>query len=131
MNVKVFVGTNILVYSRDQSETNKKIALEWIKILWSLRTRRISHQTLNEYYVTVTQRLKPELSREDARADIRNLIKWNPTVVDYRVIETGWILQDRHGFSWWDSLIIAAAQKQDCDYVLSEDMQHRQRIGKL
>ena len=92
---------------------------------------KISHQILNEYYVTVTQKLKPGLGREIAREDIRNLMTWRPAVVEEKVIESAWILQDRYAFSWWDSLIIAAAQKQDCDYLLSEDMQHEQAIGEL
>jgi predicted nucleic acid-binding protein len=83
MNARVFVDTNILVYSRDKSEEAKQaIALQWLAVLWQQRSGRISVQTLNEFYVTVTQRLKPGLSRPEAQADIRNLLLWNPIPVD-------------------------------------------------
>ncbi len=132
MSVKAFVDTNILVYSRDKSEEDKQaIALEWLGILWRERSGRISFQTLNEFYVIVTQRLKPGLTRPEAQADIRNLLLWNPVAVDKAVMENAWLLQDRYHFSWWDSLILSAAQVQDCELVLSEDMQHGQQIGKL
>ena len=132
MTAKVFVDTNILVYSRDKSEADKQtIALQWLTVLWQHRSGRISFQTLNEFYVTVTQRLKPGLSREEAQADIRNLMLWNPIAVDQTVIENAWLIQERHRFSWWDSLILSAAQVQDCAFVLSEDMQHGQQIGNL
>lgn len=132
MSVKVFVDTNILVYSRDQSEEEKQVlALEWLATLWRLRSGRLSFQTLNEFYVTVTQRLKPGLSRLEAQADVRSLLLWNPIAVDEAVIENAWLIQGRYAFSWWDSLILSAAQVQDCTYVLSEDMQHGQQIGKM
>ncbi|UJS24411.1 PIN domain-containing protein [Thiothrix winogradskyi] len=132
MSVKAFVDTNILVYSRDKSEEDKQaIALQWLAVLWQQRSGRISFQTLNEFYVTVTQRLKPGLSRPEAQADIRNLLLWNPLPVDSTVIENAWLIQERHRFSWWDSLILSAAQIQDCTYVLSEDMQHEQQIGNM
>lgn len=132
MSVKAFVDTNILVYLRDKSEEDKQaIALQWLAVLWQQRSGRISFQTLNEFYVTVTQRLKPGLSRPEAQADIRNLLLWNPLPVDSTVIENAWLIQERHRFSWWDSLILSAAQIQDCTYVLSEDMQHEQQIGNM
>lgn len=132
MNVKVFVDTNILVYARDKSEADKQaVALQWLTVLWQRRSGRLSFQTLNEFYVTVTQRLKPGLSRADAQADIRSLLLWNPLAVDATVMENAWLIQERYNFSWWDSLILSAAQIQDCSYVLSEDMQHGQQIGNL
>lgn len=132
MNARVFVDTNILVYSRDKSEAAKQaIALQWLTVLWQQRSGRISFQTLNEFYVTVTQRLKPGLTREEAQADIRNLLLWNPIAVDSTVMENAWLIQERQRFSWWDSLILSAAQIQDCTFILSEDMQHGQQIGNL
>jgi predicted nucleic acid-binding protein len=132
MNVRVFVDTNILVYSRDTSEPEKQIiAMEWIAQLWQNRCGKISYQCLNEYYVTVTQRLKPGLAKETARADVKSLQTWNPTSVDKIVIESAWTIQDRYRFSWWDSLILSAAQKLDCQIILSEDMQHLQQVDNL
>lgn len=132
MSAKAFIDTNILVYSRDKSEADKQaVALQWLTVLWQQRSGRLSFQTLNEFYVTVTQRLKPGLSRTDAQADIRSLLLWNPVAVDATVMENAWLIQERYGFSWWDSLILSAAQTQDCTYVLSEDMQHGQQVGNL
>ncbi|MEZ5451998.1 MAG: PIN domain-containing protein [Thiothrix sp.] len=132
MSARVFVDTNILVYSRDASEAEKQaVALQWLAVLWQQHSGRISFQTLNEFYVTVTQRLKPGLTREEAQADIRNLLLWNPITVDNTVMENAWLIQESHRFSWWDSLILSAAQIQDCAFVLSEDLQHGQQVGNL
>lgn len=132
MSVNCFVDTNILVYSRDSSEPEKQIkAKQWLTELWKQESGRISTQAMNEYYVTVTQKLKPGLSKEQARSDLRALAVWQPLEVSTKLIESAWEVQDQYGYSWWDNLIIASALFLDCQYLISEDMQHEQSIGDL
>jgi len=132
MSVNFFVDTNILVYSRDSSEKEKQPkATQWLKSLWENECGKISTQVINEYYVTVTQKLKPGLSKEQARADLRALSVWQPIDISTVLIEASWGTQDQYHYSWWDSLVITSAQFLDCTYLISEDMQHNQRLGKL
>jgi predicted nucleic acid-binding protein len=120
-----FVDTNVLVYARDASEPAKQRAAEgWLRALWAARTGRLSAQVLTEYYVVVTEKLKPGLDREQARADIRNLMAWAPAPTDQAIIQGAWTVQDRHGLSWWDSLIVSAAQAAGCAWLLTEDLEH-------
>jgi predicted nucleic acid-binding protein len=56
---------------------------------------------------------------------------WNPIAVDQAVIKNAWRIQDSFQFSWWDCLMISAAQIQDCAFFLSEDLQHQQEIDEL
>jgi predicted nucleic acid-binding protein len=105
--------------------------MAWIALLWQNRCGKISYQCLNKYYITVTQRLRTGLAKQIARTDIKSLQAWNPTSTDSIVIESVWTIQDRYSFSWWDSLILSAAQKLDCQIVLSEDMQHLQQVDNL
>jgi predicted nucleic acid-binding protein len=124
-----FVDTNILVYFRDASEPEKqRLAASWLAHLWRQRLGRLSFQVLNEYYVAVTQRLTPGLDCDSARSDVRNLMKWQPVSVDQVVIEGAWAVQDRYHLSWWDALIVSAAQKARCAYLLSEDLRDGQRM---
>ena len=90
-----------------------------------------SLQVLQEYYNVVTRKLKPGLPTDLARADIQDLLNWEPTAVDPAVLIAAWRIEDRFGLSWWDSLIVAAAQKMECRYLLSEDLQHGQQIDAL
>jgi len=132
MSANCFVDTNILVYSRDSSEPDKQIqAKQWLTHLWQQESGRISAQIMNEYYVTVTQKLKPGLSKEQARSDLRALAVWQPLEISTQLIESAWEVQDQFTYSWWDSLVIASALFLDCQYLLSEDMQHNQQLGKL
>ncbi len=51
--------------------------------------------------------------------------------IDHRTIEGAWDVQDRYGYSWWDSVIVAAALQSGCRYLLSEDLQDRQVIDTM
>jgi len=127
-----FVDTNILVYARDATHSAKHSqARTWLEHLWTTRTGRISTQVLKEYYQVVTRRLKPGLPREQARADIRDLWTWEPVETDQEVFEQAWSLEDRLNYNWWDLLILAAALRGNCTYVLSEDLQNDQTIDNL
>jgi len=132
MTVRVFVDTNVLVYARDASEPVKQQrAAAWMEQLWRSGAGRLSVQVLQEFYVTVTEKLRPGLDRDDARGDVRSLLAWSPLPVDSRVIEGAWAVQDRYRISWWDGLIVAAAQIADCRYLLSEDLQSDQLFGDV
>lgn len=129
---KVFVDTNVLVYSRDASEPTKQAqAMAWMTHLWGTQTGRLSFQVLQEFYVTVTEKLKPGLNSEEARRDVRSLLAWQPVAMDVRVLEGAWLIQDQNKFSWWDALILSAARVAECRFLLSEDLQGNQELGTL
>ena len=128
----IFVDTNVFVYARDASETTKQTqAHAWLEHLWRTRTGRLSYQVLQEYYVTVTNKLSPGLSPQEARSDVLALCAWKPVEVDRHVMEGAWQIQDRFGFSWWDSLIVSAARIAECRYLLSEDLQPDQALDQV
>lgn len=128
----VFVDSNVLVYSRDESEPEKQPrARAWLEALWESRRGRVSAQVLEEFYVTVTQKLDPGLPAQEARSDVRALGAWHPVAIDHSLLPAAWDVEDRYGFSFWDSLILAAARRLDCGYLLTEDLQHGQEVEGL
>ena len=121
--MSTFVDTNVLVYARDAGAGAKHLtAREWMTHLWATRAGRLSHQVLEELYVTVTAKLRPGMTAADARRDVRSLLAWQPVAVDAALFEGAWSLQDRFSLSWWDALIVTAAQAAECDVLLSEDL---------
>ncbi|MFC1534678.1 PIN domain-containing protein [Thermodesulfobacteriota bacterium] len=132
MSGKIFVDTNVLVYSRDASEAKKQPhAMHWMKQLWISRTGRLSFQVLQEFYSIVTTKLQPGMEPQRAREDVQSLIAWNPIPISIDVIKVAWFIQDQFQLSWWDSLIISAAQIGDCNYLLTEDLQESQILGSV
>jgi len=96
--------------------------------LWQTRDGRVSHQVLQEYYVTVTRKLRPGLSIAAAREDLRALMEWRPVVTDSALIEQAWSLEDKFGLSFWDASIVAAASIAGATTLLTEDLQDGQDI---
>ena len=130
MTAVAFLDTNILLYtlSREPAERAKKaIAIE----LLDRTDAGLSVQVLQEFYVTVTQKLGKPLSRSDAREIVRDYAQWvatpttAQTVIRASEISEGWKL------SFWDSLILAAAEEQDCSTVLTEDLNSGQTVAGM
>jgi len=123
MTAPLFADTNLLVYSRDARDAAKQArAAEWLDFLWHTRRGRLSRQVLQEYYVTVTRKLQPGLTVAEARADVRALFHWLSPIEPGVLVEAAWALQDRCSLSFWDSLIVGAAQTMGCGFVLTEDL---------
>jgi len=73
--------------------------------------------------ITVTRKLKPSLTPSTARMEVVDLLEWQPVAPSAALLELAWDIEDRWQFSWWDSLIVAAAKISDCSTLLSEDLQ--------
>jgi predicted nucleic acid-binding protein len=132
MTGAVFVDTNVLVYARDESEPAKRpIAARWLEDLWREHRGRTSTQVLNEYYVTVTRKLRHPLDSEAAWSDVQDLFEWEPQEVTRGLLSRAREIETRYSTNWWDALIVAAAQLQDCTILLSEDFQDGMTFGGL
>jgi predicted nucleic acid-binding protein len=130
MTVRIFVDTNVFVYARQASEhTKQPTAARWLERLWDEQTGRTSVQVLNEYYTTLTRKIKPPLPPADAWDDVKSLIAWNPQPMDLELLHRGRDIEQRYRLSWWDSLIVGAAQLQNCVLLLTEDLQDRSVYG--
>jgi predicted nucleic acid-binding protein len=127
MIAPVFVDTNVLLYALDRADvTKQEAARAWRTELWKNRRGRISFQVLQEFYANAIQ--KWPRARDEARAEVRDLLAWQPATVDAAILERGWKLQDRYQLSFWDALIVAAAQSLRCRYLLTEDLQTGQDL---
>jgi predicted nucleic acid-binding protein len=128
----VFVDTGVLLYQWDASDQAKRLrAVEWLRRLADERTGRVSFQVLAEFYVNATQKLRVPAARSNAQGYVRAFFAWKPVPINEEVLEAAWHAQERYKLSWWDALIVAAAQCGGCRTLLSEDFQPGQRFGDL
>jgi len=122
----------VLVYAADPGAGEKHHqARAWLQHLSGAPSGRLSYQVLQEYYVTVTRKLPQPMDPDEARADVRRLMDWDPVVIDGGVLDGAWDAQDRFGFSFWDALIVAAARSARCRHLLTEDLQDGQDLDGL
>lgn len=127
-----FVDANVFVYWRDPTESTKQSkANDWLERLWSLGTGRTSTQALSEFYTIVTRKVAKPLSKVDAWQHIESLLAWNPQSIDAEVLNRARQIEERYRLSWWDSLIVAAAQLQHCTLLLTEDLQDGAVYGSV
>ena|ERR1700722_629805 len=126
----VFVDTNVFLYALDEADSEKQRAAQnWRDQLWRSRRGRVSFQVLGEFYVNAT-RIRPA-ARNEACAEVRDLLAWNPVITDVALLERGWKFQDRYQLPYWDALIAAAAQASSCRYLLTEDFQAGQKLEEI
>lgn len=126
----VFVDTNVLLYAEDTAHAEKhRAARDWLRALWLRRCGRMSVQVLNEFYANATRKLRPPMPAGDARAEVRRYQRWQPWLNDHATVEAAWAVESRYGLSYWDALLVAAAQQQGCAILLTEDLQHDQELG--
>lgn len=72
----------VLIHARAPCDPDKHSRATGImRVLWKNRTGRLSQQVLQEFYVTVTRKLKPGLTPEAARRDVRDFLAWDPKPV--------------------------------------------------
>jgi len=127
MTAPLFVDTNVFLYALDKANLKKhETAQMWKAELWKSRRGRTSFQVLQEFYARATQKW-PNLFLE-VRSSVRNLLEWNPIVMDSEILERAWKIQDRFKLSFWDALIVAAAKAASCRYLLTEDLQADQEL---
>jgi predicted nucleic acid-binding protein len=102
-----------------------------MRSLWEQRRGRLSAQVLSEFYVNVTRKLKPGLPPASARRIVESFLPWEPVVTDEQLLGLAWNIEDDSRLSWWDALIVAAAQAASCRYLLTEDLGDGQTYGSV
>jgi predicted nucleic acid-binding protein len=124
MTAKVFVDSNILIYAHDADAGSKqKIAAAQIKALWKNRLGRISTQVLQEF--------KKPMSKSDAREIVRDYAEWAAISTSPQTVIRASELSEVWRVSFWDSLILAAAEEQECSIVLTEDLNSGQTVAGI
>ena len=128
----IFADTNLLLYVRDDGERAKQIrATEWHERLWREGLGRTSAQVISEYYVNLKRVAGSRVSADEAWAQASRYLAWKPRAIDDEVLASAREIERRYRISWWDSLIVAAAQLQGCELLLTEDLQDGMRFGSV
>ena len=130
MRDKYFIDTNVLVYSFDDGKPLKKersVAL----IQGALETGMgiISTQVIQEFLNVAIQKFAVPMKIDDSKAYLRLVL--NPLCQVYpnlSLYENCLDLQAETRYSFYDSLILAAAIQGGCDILYSDDLHEGQEI---
>jgi predicted nucleic acid-binding protein len=130
MRERSFFDTNILIYRDDANTPDKRdTAIELLETSWRENDAVISTQVLQEYFVAATRKLGVKV--ETARRKVQLFGGMAVVNIIQEDIVNAIDLHRLHAFSFWDALIVTAAQKGACRILYSEDMQHGQKLGDV
>jgi predicted nucleic acid-binding protein len=121
---KAFIDTNIFVYIYSGNEQSKrKQAVSQIDRF----DRVVSTQVLNEFCNVCIRKLHMELSCVEAA--IEKICRTNElSIISEDTVKQALFVHDKYGYSYYDSLMVASALENDCEYLLSEDLADGQVI---
>lgn len=127
-----FIDTNILVYAYDMDAGVKHLkAKKLMQEYWETEDGVISTQVLQEFYVTVTRKLPNPLSKQIARDVVQTYRAWHIYRPNIEDILTASEFEQRHQFSFWDGLIMVAAQMSGATTLITEDLQDGRQINSV
>jgi predicted nucleic acid-binding protein len=127
---KYFIDTNILIYAHDRDAGVKhERARQLIEQLWSAGQGALSTQVLQELCVNLRRRVARPLPGDEIAKLIEDYLSWQVVVITPQAIVAALEIEDRYKVSYWDALILYAAESCGAAVLYSEDLSHGQRYG--
>jgi len=132
MSGRVFVDTNVLIYAHDKGAGDRhRVASDLITRLWEERTGVLSTQVLQELWVNIRRKASRPLPRDEALELVNDYCRWEVVVNSAESVVEAIRLEERFTVSFWDALIIQAAQTAGVDTLYSEDLNGGQVYGSV
>lgn len=128
-----FIDSNIFLYLFDEMDLQKRrVARDLVEVALATRSASISFQVVQETLSVMTTKLTPRATSDEARHFLEGVLVplWH-VMPSGELYQRAMDIQSRYRYSFYDSLIIAAALAAGCTRLVSEDLKHGQRIEGL
>ncbi len=132
MSDKYFVDTDILMYAHDTSAGAKhERAKALMEELWRDRTGVVSTQVLQELTVNLRRTAVRPLDTRATREIVADYLTWHVIVNGGESILGALDFEERYQVSFWDALVLYAANVSGAEVVYSEDLANGQTYGAV
>jgi len=132
MSGKCFVDTNILIYAYDSSSGSKHAtAGALLDRLWQSGSGVLSTQVLQEFCVTMQRNALRRPGLNDIRGVVFAYLAWEVVVNPPESVITALEIAARYKISFWDALIVSAAEQAKAETLYSEDLNAGQMYGSV
>jgi predicted nucleic acid-binding protein len=132
MSDRFFVDTNILMYAHDKDSGAKhEKAKDVVEQLWRNRSGVLSTQVLQELAVNLRRKARKPLDATATREVIADYMTWHVVINGSESILEALDIEKRYQISFWDALIVQAAQTSGAEVLYSEDLASGQQYGSL
>jgi predicted nucleic acid-binding protein len=130
MSDKYFVDTNILMYAHDAAAGAKRErARALVEDLWRERSGVVSTQVLQALCVNLRRKAGRPLDRKATREIVVDYMSWHVVVNGGESILESLDLEEQYQISFWDALVVQAAQASGAAVLYSEDLSDGQMYG--
>jgi predicted nucleic acid-binding protein len=128
--MRTFVDSNILIYAHDgDAGVRHRNAANRLEELWVSGEGLLSTQVLQEFFVNVTRKIRKPLSASVAREVVRDYTPWATSPITPSTILRASEISDIWQISFWDGMIVAAAEQAGARVLLTEDLNDGQKIA--
>jgi predicted nucleic acid-binding protein len=132
MSDRCFVDTNILVYAYDRSNGVKhQRAQILIEALWNSGKGVLSTQVLQELCINLRRKAGNPLPMAEVRRLVREYSTWEVVTNTPESVLKALDIEMRYKTSFWDALILQAAEDAGTSILYSEDLGTGQRYGTI
>jgi len=132
MTEKYFVDTNILVYAHDRAAGLKQErARQLLESLWDSGQGVLSTQVLQELCINLRRKVAPPLPVNTIRGLIQDYMSWEIVVNTPASVTQALDIEVRYETSFWDALILQAAESSGASVLYSEDLNAGQKYGPV
>lgn len=132
MTEKYFVDTNVLVYAHDRRAGFKhERARQLVERLWDSGQGVLSTQVLQELCINLRGKVNPPLPVDVIRGLIQDYMSWQIVVNTPTSVIQALDIEVRYEISFWDALILQAAESSGAAVVYSEDLSAGQKYGPV
>ena len=129
---KCFVDTNILIHAHDRSAGLKhERARQLVERLWTSGQGVLSTQVLQELCINLRRKIARPLAVEEIRQLIQDYLSWEIVVNAPASVLQALEIEARYKMSFWDSLILQAAESSGAAILYSEDFATGQKYGAV
>ena len=126
-----FLDTNVLLYSISGNPDELRKRERAIALLAD-DEGALSIQVLQEFYVQATRASRHDAIPHDLAAGlVEAWTRFRVQDMTLPVLNSALTIREAHGFSYWDSAIVAAARTLGCDRIYTEDLNHGQVVEGL
>jgi predicted nucleic acid-binding protein len=129
---KYFVDTNILIYAHDRSSGLKhERARQLVERLWISGQGVLSTQVLQELCINLRRKIARPLPLEEVRQLLQDYLSWEIVVNTPASVLQALETEVRYKISFWDALVLQAAESSGAAILYSEDLAAGQNYGPI
>jgi predicted nucleic acid-binding protein len=127
---KAFFDTNVLLYLYSGEDVQKRErATELFGQHGRAKLILLSTQVVQEFYAAGSRKLR--LPRRELKDAVNKFLDLPLVRIGATQILAAIDVEERYQISFWDALILAAAESGGAELVYTEDLNHGQRYGSV